>query len=544
MMRTRKDERGFVLVFIALGLVVFLLVVGFAVDLGSWYLRAAKLQRAADSAALAAASALPDVDLAKQYAEETYRKNGFENGKNNINITMDSTLDTFSTSAQDTQVSTYFTKFLFNHITLKRESTAERAGNGPDLGSPYNVLGTGDLDIDGLPEPMNYWLAMNLPCSPREDGDYFAARREGNKGPFSTAQDANRNYLSPSGWHNCDAGVANPNYQQAAYSYFIDVPAPSVASGNVEIWIYDPGYNSTNVVLDSPGYVYPDKQISLGNDTNWVDGSFGYDLLDTNGTPSDYSDDIHLLAHPQTVSSWDPRFDDEAHQKWWHLGTIPAGSVGPDGGTYRVQLIGDNQDLDETDRGINSFSIGAFPTWMTPFTACDSRTDTRCPKVYGRSAMSVNTQLSGGAGSTVDFFFAKIDPAYIGQTFDVMMWDPGEGVQKIELLMPNNEPMRFNWSADPDGGAGYSGSNAMSIATDGVGPSPPGFKLSNDYIFNGRLLTLKVTIPPEYAAAVDTSGSDWLRLRYTIGTAEADRTTWGITTSGGGSGNPHLIRTP
>src|SRR5688572_30077985 len=51
-LRARMNERGFVLLWAALMLTVLMGMAGLAVDVGNWYLKIQRAQRAADSAAL------------------------------------------------------------------------------------------------------------------------------------------------------------------------------------------------------------------------------------------------------------------------------------------------------------------------------------------------------------------------------------------------------------------------------------------------------------------------------------------------------------
>src|SRR4051812_26553779 len=75
-----KNERGFVLVFCSITLLVLTALGGFAVDVGNWYWNASKLQNAADAASLAGATYLPgDVDDAVAAAQSALAQNGFAN---------------------------------------------------------------------------------------------------------------------------------------------------------------------------------------------------------------------------------------------------------------------------------------------------------------------------------------------------------------------------------------------------------------------------------------------------------------------------------
>lgn len=544
-----SDERGFVLVLVALMLVVLVLLVGFAIDLGSWYLRGSKLQRASDAAALAGASGLPSIENAEQLIAETYERNGLIDGENNIAIETTVTSSIVRTSARDTSVPTYFLKLILPQIGITRESQAQQGALAPILGSPFNVLGTGDLDIPGLPSRQNFWLAINNACSPKEDGDYFAAAYDKNKGPllnsfvpgtydFQSAADGKHH--CPNDPNTPGAPLRNSGYDPSGYSYFINVPKPPEPNGTVQIKVYDPAFSIRN----DDDVDYPNYSRSLNSDSAWPLGDSAYNLWNTNGTPEDYSDDIAMLpgGRPFALDSEDSR---APSRQWWTLATIPSASI-VDGGEFRLQVFARPlgnlpTNLPEGSyRGVNSFAIGAFPSWKSngSVAACNSRVDDTCPQVYGRNSISVFNHLDGlASGSTADFYFAEIAPTLVGVSFNVMLWDPGEGVTAIQLLAPDGTPLSFTYQSSENGPG--AASPVTVVNTSGV-ESPAREGVSNAYIFNDRLLTLSVTIPANYASLTKPN-DNYLRIRYTVDDSPDDRTTWGISfptfTKGG---PPHL----
>ncbi|HEY6317973.1 MAG TPA: pilus assembly protein TadG-related protein [Acidimicrobiia bacterium] len=83
------DETGIVLVFTAISLVVLLALAGFAVDFSHWSREEARLQKAADAAALAGAVYMPDNtgNVAYTTAQAIAGRNGFTNGQNGVTVT-------------------------------------------------------------------------------------------------------------------------------------------------------------------------------------------------------------------------------------------------------------------------------------------------------------------------------------------------------------------------------------------------------------------------------------------------------------------------
>src|SRR5262249_17470639 len=84
---------------------------------------------------------------------------------------------------------------------------------------------------------------------------------------------------------------------------------------------------------------------------------------------------------------------------------------------------------------------------------CDGRTDTLCPRVYGRDAISVYANTSSGVAS---FFLAEIDAEHNGKTLELELWDPGEGGANIQFQKPTGantwSSVTFTWISYNDNG--------------------------------------------------------------------------------------------
>lgn len=565
--RVSAAERGFVLVLAGISMFVLTMLVGFGVDLGSWYLNASKLQRASDAATLAAAAELPDMEAARLAALEVYERNGFKDG-GRVSINVEAFQGGVKTSVRDNEVPTYFLKMFMPRISIGRESFSPRSTSSPMMGSPFNVLGTGDLNIPGLPRKQNFWLAVSGVCSPKEDGDYFSARYDRSKGPLKNELDANNNYKpETTARHNCpdprhqSPYPKNEDFSAAGYSYFIDVPKPPARAGSnpeVSVMIYDPDLDTSGV----NNYQPPDFVHTFTKDQTRAWGDTAFQVFDANGTPNSPTDDSPIMTRPSVYVSDDHRVP---RNGWVLLYVIPAEYV-KDGGLFRVQVTpmdnyaqhwAGHPEYEGAHRGTNSFSIGAFASWKhtgngawnaknPPIVACNSDDDPECPRVFGVNAVSVFNNISSNAsGDYSDFYLADITPQFVGSEFNVMLWDPAEGVEGIQLVAPNGEPLDFTFTST-DGGpsstapVNYVGTNIIDPTWALSGGSIP--TLSNPYIFNDRLLTLRVRIPSEYPSMA-VGNDDWLRLRYVInGNSPNDRTTWGLSAPSGGGGMPHLSR--
>jgi hypothetical protein len=164
-----RAETGLVIVWMAFMLVVLLGMAGFAVDLGSWYLRSAKLQRAADAAALAGVVWMPDDPSSAQAAAvATLQKNGIDTTKVTVTYPTPTANQQFRVQLSDANVPSFFSRPFVNKVSETRSATGEYVTPVP-MGSPKNTFGTGNL----LPSPNteNFWAAVSGWCAGRENGD-------------------------------------------------------------------------------------------------------------------------------------------------------------------------------------------------------------------------------------------------------------------------------------------------------------------------------------------------------------------------------------
>jgi hypothetical protein len=144
---------------------------------------------------------------------------------------------------------------------------------------------------------------------------------------------------------------------------------------------------------------------------------------------------------------------------------------------------------------------------------CDGRTDTLCPRVYGKDAISVYANTSDGVAS---FFLAEIEAEHSGKILQLELWDPGEGGSKIEFLKPTGTN---TWALQPFSWASY---NENGTATGSAGNNVNSVSVTGS-VFNGKLLRIQIPLtgysPP--------SDNKWWKIQYTFTSGSVtDRTTW------------------
>jgi Tfp pilus assembly protein PilX len=271
--QTRKDKRaqrpaqeeGVVAVIVALVMVVLLLFVGLALDTSLARDRGSSLQLTADAAALAAASALPDLALAQTRAQEAVARNA-----TGVTATVTQTPGKpgqITVKVSGKSQSTFSKIIGINDYAIAKSAHAEQSV-GIAMGSPYNSIGTGDLPGMVPDDPtalQGYFLAINGPCTAKEDGDRFSALYEGTRGSkvdavgknshaYHCADDMRPNAL----WSDCDWAMCtgtdknqwktNTENRPGGYSFLVDVPCDSPCTATladpvfVDAW--DPWFRS------------------------------------------------------------------------------------------------------------------------------------------------------------------------------------------------------------------------------------------------------------------------------------------------------------
>lgn len=514
------DERGFVIALLALSLVGIVVATGFAIDLGTWYLRAAKLQRIADLASRSGATVLPDVDRAAAVANDALRRNGFDDGAQGITSTVSATTSDVRVNVRDASVPTYFLRILFPSVSIERSSHAQRSSGIP-IGNPFNVFGYGSasLGLTGPVPPQGFWASINGPCDPKEDGDFFQARWDGNIVLSGTVPQQHTCASAHGSYTPLAPGVLNPDHSDGGYNYVVDVPAS--AGNDVVIRVFDPA-------------AFPRSDMTKADDTLSRIGSenAGFDtvfsvtkIMGANPAPTD--PDLTIPAGGARFGG-DMVVDDGSADGcagcWYTL----AKNLGT--GRYRVNVqsrweLAQEQIQDWTTPAINfnDYSLMASSAAKLKVT-CDSRTDASCPRV---SALGAASTYDDATNSTADYYLGDIDRGYAGSDLNVFLWDPGEGMRSIELVAPDGNDVPFTYTVAPAAGADSGGGPITVLDVSGTSNRLPNRK--DDDKYNDRLVTLHFVVPA-YTPIVP--GDTWFRLRYKAGAGTVhDRLTFGVSAS-------------
>lgn len=231
--RACSDDGGYVLIMFGLMMIPLIGLTAFAVDFGSWYATASRMQRAADSAALAGVVWYQDLPKATNVATTTATKNGFSTGGNiSVQVTQVADEPRLRVDVRDTQVPTIFGRIFSKSINMRRYAVAEYTPPIP-MGSPFNYLGNApDSGVPNADQPQ-YWLQIFGPGENPIDGDRYTANDC--TSPFSTPSVTN--YLCASG--------AQEDYDTQGYRFTVHVPDP-VPTGQLNIEVFDPAQIDVN----------------------------------------------------------------------------------------------------------------------------------------------------------------------------------------------------------------------------------------------------------------------------------------------------------
>jgi putative Flp pilus-assembly TadE/G-like protein len=471
------QERGYALILTSLILVPLMGFAGFAVDVGAWYSRAASLQRGSDAAALAGVVWQPDFATADAEARAAAARNGFIDGQDGVQVNVTNLgSNQLEVEIIDTDADMFFAGLFLDNVTIGRRAVAEYASAVP-LGSPANVVGFGSQSIAGE-APSNAWTAMMGQCTNSSYGDLLSI--------------ASNNWSSSS---DCGTHGSNPYHDDAGYQWVIDIPTASA----VDINVFDYGSCKNS-----------ERSLNLPqNDDYNVDIKFT--LYAPDNTPLTFDD------NPQYGSAiLGP--DGAGCAAWTTLWTTDGT---PGQWMMRTQVFDKSGDqtfdeLPDDSGGTNYFSIWADSPASGSY--CLTFADSNCPGVYAVDWMPVRTDPTG---SPAVFYLAEVDIQHQDKTLVVNLWDPGEGMESMEILDPNGNAVDFT----------YSTAYKVQGTTAGVTNASPCTYSSycldvTNSVWNGQLVEIRI---PLSGLAWSSFSNYWFRVRYALGGGTSvDWTTWGV----------------
>jgi Putative Flp pilus-assembly TadE/G-like len=238
-----RTERGAIAVATSIILVVLLLFVALAIDIATLNSRAASLQRTADAAVLAGASGLPNLADARARAVDAVSKNA---SSENVTVDVSDVPDRpgrLKVTVKQKSKGVFSGAVGASDYNITKTAYADRTVP-ISMGAPYNSIGTGDLPgtVPGDPAAIQgYFLAVNGPCTAKEDGDRFLALYDGTRGSlaggagknsdaYHCAEDSRSDFLWSKGTDAHFTGTPQTQWKRnidsrpGGYSFLVNVP--------------------------------------------------------------------------------------------------------------------------------------------------------------------------------------------------------------------------------------------------------------------------------------------------------------------------------
>ena len=549
--RTRvKGERGYVLIMAALLLLPLLAFTGFAVDVGSWYTYANRMQRAVDAAALAGVVWMPNDEKAEQVALETAKANGFDDAAADIVVTVTPVGNRrLRVYIHDTSVTMFFSSLFINNVDIERQALAEYVQSVP-MGSPDNSLGNDPerWSASGYNRPY-YWLNVASPDSTKVNGDQY------------TAGDCSGSYTGCS-------GSTNLNYSEDGYFYRLTVDSKP-ASGDLRIQAFDPAFLdvgntcSTGANLPTAGTAWNTQAATLVSQgapanaaTRYAAGNNEWCTADSDqqgneirttyivrspdSTPFDNSDNPVICT--KTFSPYDESVYTLLNQadgykdgnigyenmpfvnhfrRWVDLCQVSWGQVVV--GDYLLQITSTadlsnppsslvNFDATNTTGGYNKFSLRAGfgdPSTATFPNGINFFADGRLP-IYVNQA---------GSGTVTNFYLARIVPEYAGQILELELFDVADGANASLTIVPPADQ-----TGTAIGGCTFIRDAAPPVVTTSSTCTQSGL---TNALYNGRSLTAQIPLPENYGCNAGSDLGCWFKINLDFGSGSpTDQTTW------------------
>jgi hypothetical protein len=448
--RTRREEDGLVLVWMAMVIILLLAVAALAVDLVHAYAVGQKAQNAADAAALAGAIQLPfdtsNCNPAEAHARDLAKNNGFDNGVAGATVTATCTGANEMTVQVKSKFDTFFGKAIgIDTLTVNRHAVGQF--DAPvRMGSPANNIG----NVAACPLAFGGNQCLS---DPPNGAQALWAQVEG-----KDSQSGQGNALTTHNCTNSSMDECNPNNTNHLENPDGEFYSVHNDGGPLDLWIYDAGFVATQQTCGAP--LLPDPIWNDGNpshvfafshygpnafcpgDTQFAPDSepfkTKYDVLapgdpDNSATPlcstgwiPGYSKNA---SHPTEAEQ--QAYADPVASKYWHQwqrlcgGSIPgAGSAGD----YRIRVQVDGTGavcgLGPAGCGVNNFSMiashGTGPQTGSQMTIF-------APEKLPLTAI---TQT----GISQDFYLARVQPSTRERTLEIAFFDlgdPGKGTLNL-----------------------------------------------------------------------------------------------------------------
>lgn len=575
-MRDSRDELGATAILVALFFSFIAIPLGaVSVDVARLYVELERVQAAADAAATAGVTFMPDdFAAARARAIEVAEDNGFPNsGSSTVVVAGGDKPSQLKVTVSSTVSNAFARNFGVPNSTMTRSAVADFNGPAP-MGSPCvtfanepagsAALGPQSSILPGkIPSPAicnsnpQYWGAIGGPEAYKHQGAQFETRKCGG------------------GEDNCAGGngSANEEFDPRGFIYLIRVN-PSGVGNPISLQLYDPAYvdtysNCSTGPTASSGITntqFPYATTDASTRYARTQNAFCSGDSDNNGnrfgaetptvtsfalrspidTLNPYAAPVH---NPAQCTKQFPGYSTTSSGR----GTTPSIANLRSGGSYNVNLA------------------RVFHQWVplctfTPTAAGDwylqVRNNVALPGGYtldSTGAVTGNTQVTSQTGdntsvlgngtnqfsvraisgapaggvsvaawekmrihansdsATTEFNLVRVVPAAANKTLVVSFFDVGEGASNgtVTILKPGDSNLPANVANCT--GTGVRNGNLSNCQITGI----------NSSNYNGKYQEIRIPIPNNYTCTVASQGGCWFRVRVSFGSGEVrDATTW------------------
>lgn len=544
-------DGGYAIAMTALLIIPMMAATAFSVDYGAWLAQGARMQRAADNAAMAGVVWLPNKTKADTEARNVLTANGYITTGGSANATAAFPVQAVGQQyrVEVTQNSQrYFSRIFVNNVTMKRGATAEYNKPVP-LGSPANKQGN---EVESCPQfqptttcgsqPM-LWSSIQGPYEQHANGD-----------PYTTLCDTGQSGSGnpPSGC-GTPANPGNPLYLPEGYVYAIDVPAAAVGSTlTIQVWDaatigrttgnsgssadcrsglspwasgFPSGFSAQNCQTGDQGPTDRngmDMQFMLWqNDGSDLTVTFPGIQNSNSGTACELFIGRDTSANASKVSTY--------KNKWVNVCSFTPTQAG----IYPLRVKSSNitrpngTTVATAGNGWNAFSMRVNSSGAAA-------------KLYNLENMSIWTNT---VGSTARFYLAEITAEHAGKKIVLDAFDPGDGASgtyTMKLLAPPSGAP----TVPPTSGTQVPATNIATLCqanTTGSTNRGGGTLVNNSTCtvttrdsggqkFQNSWLRVEVTLSPNYTCSTDC----WWTIQYNFGTSGRpnDRTVWSLNVVG------------
>ncbi len=343
-----------------------------------------------------------------------------------------------------------------------------------------------------------FWASIDGPGSDNLNGDPYNTKFINSELGFDcTTNQLNTATPNP-------AYVAGPS-THAGYNYSVLVDA---SAGDINLYVYDPAQYYRQGVAGTASDT-GDTQLCapVPLPTQYRYRTY-FQIYQPDNTPGYYDDDVPLGP---PIS-----FQDDGtttyHNKWFLLGTLPAGLA--DTGNFRLQVYTDDVNSSGTyGNGANQYSLALGGPRMP------DNLETISPLVKETRLNNIRA-----ANGDLSWSLTLIGSEHAGERIGFMFFDPGDAncntsIELVRVSDPTNPvPFDLNWTG--------------TILTDLVTTDtayPPGDPRRQPY--NGGWVTLGVTLPSTYT-------DDIWQIKYVMGgcaSTTTDKITWQAVIAGLGA---------